>query len=1115
MDTWTDIRRKARACHEVALKASRGDRRASAIIAAALQNDDLELRRFETGTVFSDGVVGSLDRNSSLVNVAINPDSRVEHVVIAHEIGHYHLHRDPMNEVTVQPIGLGGDPIESGAGKVEGYSPRERKEVQADVFAGELLCPTDWLRHEYIDRGRGPPEIASELGLPLNLVLNQTIRALLLPPLSTPAAPKENGGAYELGDSQKTAATWSSGPLLVDAGPGTGKTRTLIHRIKLLLEKEPQPGEILALTFSKKAAEEMRERLSATNAEAAIEMSVGTFHAFGLELIMKWPSGIGRTTNVRVLDEAGSLELLEENLEDLPLRHYQNLYEPAYELVHVLRAISRAKDELISPARYLQEAQTAYAAAQAEGSDEKLESAEKAIEFAEIYRIYEERLEASDAVDFGDLVKLSTKLVKENADVQKHISKFKHVLVDEYQDVNLASAKLLHAICQFGASVWVVADQRQSIYRFRGAEPSNVSQFVAEFGGKRHSLSSNYRSYAPVVRTFEKFSSSMGEANAMAGAWKATRADGGEVSMTVAPTLAAEAEAIRDKIEEFRKKGIRYSDQAILARTHLTLSRVTGILEKLGVPLLYLGDLFERKEIRDLLSLLALGAEHGGVGLVRIAMLPDYKATREDALLVLAWAKARKASVFDALASIEHIEGLSEQGRKGLTRLGGEICGLANGSPWVFLTTWLFERSDYLRPLLDANTASAQQKLIAIYHLLKVCSEQAASGENNRKAFLARIRRLEALNQDSSYRVIASEASDMDAVRVTTIHGSKGLEFGAVHFPALATRYMPTSRQGVRCPPPPTLPQLTMQAQDHEAEEECLFFVGLSRARDFLSLSRAERYTAQNASPSKFLTKIGGVVRSSRVEGSGKVYADPPILAPPKPRVRYLERELSLYMDCPLRYRYEVVEGLKGGRDESPYIQFHRCVHATINWMEEQREAGTPAGVDAALDKLDREWAQRGPVGGFEAFYRSSAVGMVRAVATAIAGETGQYDREEWLIPIGLREVAITPDRVLIAPDGSIRVQRIRTGRKTKSELDKPVYALLRKGARIRYPTAQSSVETFYVGSGERSQVPADKDDQKVQEYEDAIAAIERGEFPNKPDGRRCPNCPCYFMCGT
>lgn len=1111
MDTWIEIRRKARQLHTKAIEATKGDRRAKALIDAALQILDLEKSYYVPGTRFGKEVFGSLERTALVVNVASDQDLEEEQVVIAHEIGHYELHTDPSHEVTISHAGLSGDPVEGASGKVEGYSPRQRQEMQADVFAGEFLCPADWVREQYVVHGNRPAQIAKDLKLPVRLVLSQVIRALLLPPLREPSEQK-SGTKIELDPSQKTAATWDAGALLVDAGPGTGKTRTLVHRIEHCLASGIAPANILALTFSNKAAEEMHERLSVMDAKASLEMWVGTFHSFGLELITRWPSGIGRSPQVKIIDEAGALALLEANLEKLPLYHFQNLYEPAYELTHVLRAISRCKDELISPEEYRREADAAHAAAQVSGDEEVIAAAEKALEIAHVYRVYEDALNDDDAVDFGDLVLLATQLIESNKDIQAYISQFKVIHVDEYQDVNLASARMLRAICNQGAVPWVVADQRQSIYRFRGAEPSNVTRFPDEFSGKSHSLSTNYRSHSPIVRAFETFSASMG-GGSMRGTWKAFRDVGGAVTMAVAPTVAAEAEYIASQIERFRELGIPYSDQIILARTHLTLARITGALEHLDVPLLYLGDLFERKEIRDLLSLIALDSEHGNIGLARIAALPEYGVAREDAIKCRHWAEVSKVSIIEALGRVAEIPDINADGRVGLARLGNQLKGLEQAPPWIYLTTWLFERSSYLRPLLEANDAASRQKLIAIYQLLKVCGEQYTAGVHDRKRFLARIRRLEALNQDGAYRAVSSEASDIDAVRVLTIHGSKGLEFGAVHLPALATRYMPTIRQWVRCPPPETLTQLLSFPGDHDAEEECLFFVALSRARDYLSLSRAERYTTQNAGASKFLDIVR--LPSVRFSGSGKSFAPPLVRIPQPRRDSYSERELSLYMDCPARYRYEVVERLRGGRDETPYVQFHRCVYATVGWLESERQEGRKADLAAGLERLQAEWAARGPVGhGFEAYYRVAADGMVRAMAAAIAGEVSTYDRQEWKVTLGTSSVSVTPDRVLIALEGVVRVQRNRTGKKTKSEPDKPLYALLRRGAQQRYPGKQISVETFYLASGDVVVVPSGNEDKKLQKYVAAIEAIEVGEFPAVPEQRKCPNCPCYFSCG-
>ena len=522
----------------------------------------------------------------------------------------------------------------------------------------------------------------------------------------------------------------------------------------------------------------------------------------------------------------------------------------------------------------------------------------------------------------------------------------------------------------------------------------------------------------------------------MGGNWVAHRGDGEAVSMTVTPNVVAEAEAIRDKIEEYRTAGISYGDQAILARTHLTLARITGVLEKLGVPLLYLGDLFERDEIRTLLSLVAIDAEYGGIGLVRVATLPQYGATRDDALIVIRWSKSQGETVFNSLKRSGEIEGLSEAGRKGLTKLAKELDGLEHTSPWTLLTTWLFERSEHLRPLLLADEIGSQQRLVAIYHLLKVCAEQFTLGDFSRKAFVDRIRRVEALNQDSSYCAVASEAAGMDAVQVMTIHGSKGLEFRAVHLPALATRYMPTSRQGTRCPPPPSFAHLAVRSEDHDAEEECLFFVALSRAQDHLSLSRAERYTIQKSNPSRFVPPIQSVVSSARYEGTGLRVSSTSQLSPPDPPEQYEERHLSVYMKCPARYRYEAIEGLFGSRNESPYMPVSSLCLRYRALARKRARKWECSRCTWALAHLAANWADDGPLGHpFEAFYRTAAEAMVSGMARAISTETARYDRREWTVQVGNRLVTLTPDRVLLTADGVVHVQRIRTGRETKSEI--------------------------------------------------------------------------------
>ena len=250
----------------------------------------------------------------------------------------------------------------------------------------------------------------------------------------------------------------------------------------------------------------------------------------------------------------------------------------------------------------------------------------------------------------------------------------------------------------------------------------------------------------------------------------------------------------------------------------------------------------------------------------------------------------------------------------------------------------------------------------------------------------------------------------MDAVRVMTVHGSKGLEFSAVHLPTIATGYMPGSWRGVRIKPPPLLARLAMQSDGHEAEEECIFFVALSRARDTLSLTRADRYTSRTATASKFLNTLARPLPTRNFSGSGETYLKELRLDPPSPKDTYPERDLELYMKCPARYRYEVIDGLRGGRDESAYISFHRCVYQTVGWLEEEQQKGNPIDVAGALAALARIWERDGPKGHpFEKYHRAAAEQMVKCLAGAIVAETATYDRvQNGSVSVGERSISIT-----------------------------------------------------------------------------------------------------------
>lgn len=1112
MDVWRDVRLKARQRHAEARDEASSDA-ASELVAHGLKQAGLQTDNFEPGTVYGIGVLGTLERDDGFVRLASSLDSRQRAVVAAHELGHFVLHDETAFMIRSTEAGFGGQPIETGSDRVVAYSPRERQEVQADIFAQEFLLPADKLRARLVEGRQRPSSIAHDLGLPVEFVRMQAIRALLLPPLTPPPDGEDASSVvFDLDLEQREAAEWDDRPLILDAGPGTGKTRTLISRIKHLLARSEPPSSILALTFSNKAAAEMIERVEKVDAVAAPLIWVGTFHAYGLELLRLHYQAAGLPPDFKVLDESGQLALLEGVLGELRLDHFQNLWDPTLELRPILRAISRAKDEMISDQDYLTAARAALAAAT---SPQDIERAEKSVEVGEVYEVYQRTLAANGSVDFGDLVYRSVELLRNNPDVRAAMmAKHRHVLVDEYQDVNFASTELLNQITESGKRLWVVADPRQSIYRFRGAAPQNAMGFTDRYpGAQRRQLKTNYRSCETVVRAFERFGASMAAAPKPAATWTAKRGRVGSVDLFHAPDLASEAAAMRDQIERLKSDGIGYEDQAILATTHLCLARFGRALQNLGVPILYLGDLFERPEIRDLLSLVSLGSDRGGVGLVRVAQFPQYSVSRCEAVALLRHARETGQEVIAACAKADEVSGISPASAEGLKLLARHLAGVEwKTSAWHLLSYYLLEASDYLLPYIAAGDVRSQQCLVAIYQLLKFCREHYEANRSvaARRKLLDDIRRLERLDDDRQFRIVPPEAAGIPAVRMMTVHASKGLEFRGVHLPQVATRTVPGPKRPQRCPAPVGLERLEISQAEHDAETECLFFVALSRARDVMSVSSATRYTEnQTCNPSKFLERMPGALPAPRAVPASPGSPRQDVVVPTAPQDIYQDRHLETYMKCPARYRYEVLEGLRGGEEDSAYLRFHGCVRQATRWIFEELRNGRSITPAAAVERLEAIWAEHGPVHGFEPLYRAEARRMVEGTVSSLID--GQEATTEWTAAVGSKTITLRPDRVLETPSG-ILAQRLKTGRKAKSEDEKPGWALMGVAAAQAFPGRRIELEAFYPAKAGRVSIMPAKGGKAIADYSEAIAGIENGEFSPAP-GRDCPTCQYYFVC--
>ncbi len=1201
MDQWTLLRQSARRQHDL-LRREAPDDSASALLEAAERLTGIKRSPLAPDDPLLAGALAVLDREAGRVWYRRDLAAGLDLFYQAHEYAHFWLnhgntvcHAEDVDAETPEEI------TAANPQRVEGYSARERRESQANVYARELLLPSDKLRRWFVEERQTANMIARRAGLAVNIVFQQLTDALLTPDvgrgveynavnppynadLSHPG--RVNNPPYSSGDnrlildpSQAAAAEHLGRPLLIDAGPGTGKTRTLTGRVVFLLQAQHvAPEAILALTFSNKAAEEIRERVAGIVPAAAPHIWMGTFHAFGLELLRKYGEHLGLPPAPVVLDPPTALFVFETLLPKLNLRHYLNLYDPTLYFWDVLHAISRAKDELVGPERYRELAQAQLD--QATTEDETV-VAEKALEVAQMYRIYQEHLDQQHLLDFGDLIAKAVYLLQANPDVRREVGQqYRHILVDEYQDVNRASGILLREIASSGAELWVVGDPRQSIYRFRGASEANIRMFLSDFPGAQvMSLERNYRSQPVVVSAVSTLAPQMsagggvtqdGAAQSRAGQseaarsgaafkpWETQRPDaGGQVMMEVAEDLDAECDGIAREIQRQHEAGVPYRQQAILCRSHTALARVAGGIERAGLPVLYLGDLFERPEIRDLLSLISLGAGDEN-GLLRVARFAEYNIPLRDVLTLIGLAQddqpfLRVLASYRSQTSAKP-GALSPQGWKGLKLLNQHLEGIYTGkTAWEMLVHYLFVRSDYLRATLADPSVQRQQERLAIYQFLQFAYEQrrkpSGANQDPKRVFLDYVRRLERLGEDSQLRTLPEWAEGIDAVRMSTVHASKGLEFDVVYLPQLGKGLFPSRRQPQACPPPDGLLPDDVSAE-HDTEEECLFFVGMSRARDTLCLSRAKRYGSRNSNKSELLGKLEGVLSRSpdgpvswssgegeqgrggarepgrkgeRELGSKEEMASvtpphPLSLTPTLPRSVYDVEELEQYDGCPRQYFYDQVLNLGARREISPYQKLRRCVRQVLEWVREQ-PAGATSDIAAAHQKLTELWGVHGPVGhAYEDFYLQSARQMLANALLTRPGSRGSAGASPYEVSLIHGRVRFTPDQIDLREDGTAVIQRLRGGRVRPTERDEPRYALYQRYAEDHAGSrgqAQTLIQALSLLTGEVQDISLGESTvtSRLEKYDAAMAGIRAEQFAPTPNDRMCPRCPFYFIC--
>lgn len=628
---------------------------------------------------------------------------------------------------------------------------------------------------------------------------------------------------YGLNPQQAEAVINTEGPMLIMAGAGSGKTKVLTCRVANLLQKGVRPYRILAITFTNKAAAEMRERVNNMSGPAAKDVWLFTFHAFCARFLrMEIDNLPGYGGNFAIYDTADSQNLIKQILKEM------NLDDKRFQPSGILSRISNAKNALQDAAAFARQAGDFY--------EQKV---------ADIYSRYEQKLQLNNALDFDDLLMLSIKLLQENKEVrEKYQDRFDYLLVDEYQDTNHAQYLLTKFLAAKHRNICVVGDADQSIYGWRGADIQNILDFEKDYpDAKVIKLEQNYRSTQIILDAANAVIEN-NTGRKPKNLWTENKS-GTDIIYFQAVDERDEARFVIEQLQNLqRTENKKLGDMAILYRTN-TQSRIfEEMLIKSGISYNMVGGLkfYERKEIKDIIAYLrVIFNPADSLSLLRIINVPKRGIGDASLAKIQAYAAANNVSLFEAVSNAAAIDGLSSRFVSKLDDLAGiifELMNLANEAPVEDLIDRVLRDTGYLEELENERTPQAQSRIDNLHELISVAQEFAASEEeNNLENFLAHV----ALVSD-----IDDTELGEDAITLMTLHSSKGLEFPVVFLVGMEEGLFPHAR--------------TLMDETEIEEERRLCYVGITRAKEKLFLSSTKMRTIYGNTvtypPSRFLQEI-------------------------------------------------------------------------------------------------------------------------------------------------------------------------------------------------------------------------------------------------------------------
>ena len=752
----------------------------------------------------------------------------------------------------------------------------------------------------------------------------------------------------KLNKEQKQAVVYEKGPLLIVAGAGTGKTTVITQRIAYLINQGlARSEEILAVTFTEKAAGELEERVDKLLPLGYVDLWVSTFHSFCERVLRDHALDIGLPADFKILDPTAGWLLIRQNLDKFKLDYYKSLGNPTKFIQALLSHFSHCKDQGIYPEDYLEYGEKLKTRDDAPENNET----ERIKEVANAYHIYQKLLLEKSYLDFGDLINYCLKLFEKRPLIlQKYQEKFKYILVDEFQDTNFAQYELIKVLAAPKNNLTVCADDDQAIYRWRGASFSNIILFKKDFPeAKQVALVKNYRSFQNILDQAYKFIKANDPdrlecVNKINKKLVADAEGQGIVGHIHARTLDEEVMGTVKKILEIMKKDktATYNDFAVLVRANDTANPFIKAFERAGLPYQFLASkgLYAKPVVLDVIAYFKLlDNYHESPAVYRILNLPFLEIPYDDIVKITQYGAKNTKSLYETIEMLPLVQGISEKTRDTVSFILSLIKkhgALARERSVSAILVSFLDESGYLRYLVNRDDQDQLDLLSQFYRRIKSFEETAL--EPSLREFMEEITFEIESGEQGKLEFDPEQGPDM--IKVMTIHGAKGLEFKYVFLVNMVDRRFPTTeRKDLIELPEDLIKDIKPKGDVHLQEERRICYVAMTRAKKELYFTSAEDYGgARKKRLSRFMVEMGYKdeveIKSKKSENgllAEKSVRDERINK--KPKFSFLPShfsfsQLTAFEKCPLQYKFAFI--LKVPVKGKASFSFGKTMHATL-----------------------------------------------------------------------------------------------------------------------------------------------------------------------------------------